>query len=251
MILTIANVSTVSMEELGNVVDAIQKQVDTDFSPEWGGPHKLKPITLDLHGEPAPVDEQDNAVIYFGDRASDPANGVNKWLGYHFINHANVAYGFVFLDVAAQYGLQWSVTLSHEVLELLADPTTVESRPGPSPYDVEETVQYYLEVCDPVQRDSYKVDAVDVSNFVTKKWFGLPSNAASTVYKGDPLDPFTVRTTGYMQYIENNEPKEFDGPELNAQRAAGIDAARASMQLGRRGARRAATAYLAAPRPPE
>lgn len=47
-----------------------------------------------------------------------------------------------------------SVLLSHEVLEMLADPTA-RSR----------------EVCDPVAADAYRVGRVMVSDFVTPRWF--------------------------------------------------------------------------------
>jgi hypothetical protein len=49
-------------------------------------------------------------------------------LGYHFINAAEVPFGFVFvLDPNSN---EWTITLSHEALEMIIDPTANVLVPG-------------------------------------------------------------------------------------------------------------------------
>ena len=57
-------------------------------------------------------------------------------------------------------GPGWTVRLSHEVLEMLVDPTAAASLNGKS-----------LEVCDPVNSYHYMLDGVAVSDFVLPNWF--------------------------------------------------------------------------------
>ena len=67
----------------------------------------------------------------------------------------------------------WSVTLSHEVLEMIADPTVNIFAPGPSPdpADGGKWVLFTYEVGDPVERFCYEIDGVLVSDFVTPWYF--------------------------------------------------------------------------------
>lgn len=66
-----------------------------------------------------------------------------------------------------------SKTCSHEALEMITDPTgnyCIDS------YSIEESrnseiVDYLVEICDPCQAQSYKIDKVEVSNFVTRRYF--------------------------------------------------------------------------------
>jgi len=59
------------------------------------------------------------------------------------------------------------VTLSHELLEMLADPWINWCAQG------SDGRIYALEVCDAVESDSlgYKIDGVLVSDFITPSWF--------------------------------------------------------------------------------
>jgi len=60
------------------------------------------------------------------------------------------------------------------------------------------------EVCDPVQADSYDVDGIAVSNFVTPLYFAqLPSPTTTrTNYLNNSLDRFGVRPGGYFSYFD-------------------------------------------------
>jgi hypothetical protein len=203
MDLTIVNVSTkVSDADLQAAVSAIGRQVTEHFQPEWG-------VAATLHGTTTPLKKvkiqgqgQQNAIIYLGDSSQDPTTGVEGALGYHTENHANLPYGFVYLDISAEYNEPWSSTLSHEVLELLADPDAVTTVTGPSP-NASGSVYYDFEVADPTQGDNYAVDNVTVSNFVGRSYFGMTGGNGKTNYLNLTLVPFGVRPGGYFQYEDS------------------------------------------------
>jgi len=116
-------------------------------------------------------------------------------LGYHRVGPDGRAYARVFTRDRTRDEI--TVLLSHEIIEATIDPL-VNLWAG----DLDDTL-FAVEVCDPVQRDSYDLElgerAVRVSNFVTPAWFN-PHRAAF-----DGLDhlnlcaaPFEVREGGYV-----------------------------------------------------
>jgi hypothetical protein len=236
MNLTIANLSSnITPQDFQRVVTAIGRQVTEHFQPEWGKAGKLKAIALTVGPNAAPIDTSQQAIIYVGDDSQDPTTGVENALGYHARNNGKIPFGFVYLDVCAKYGEQWSTTLSHEVLELLEDPTAVKSITGPAPSNPERTVYYDLEVCDPTQGDSYEIDGVTVSNFVGRAYFGQSGGSGKTNYLDLPLDPFGVRPKGYFQYEYGSRVYQVNGQKVTQSM---LDAKR-SLGRGRRNARRA------------
>jgi hypothetical protein len=84
-------------------------------------------------------------------------------LGYHYQNNQGIPFGFVFIEISQSIGEPWSVTLSHEALELLADPETNLLVMGPHP-EQDREVFYWYEMCDLVQAEIYEIDGVQVSN---------------------------------------------------------------------------------------
>ncbi len=242
---TIANLSTaIDDATFSAAVAAIGLQARRDFQPEWGAGANLKATRITLNDGAANIDAASDAVIYVGDASDDPTLGMDGVFGYHAQNNGQLPYAFIYLDVCAKYGETWSCTLSHEVLEMLADPTLVIKATGPAPPDAAlpgtgapvQTVSYDLEVCDPTQSDTYVVDKVTVSNFVTKAWFGLPGGSTSTNFLNLPLSPFGVRPKGYFQYEDATGAHTINGTAVDAQRLA----ARAILDGHRRTARRRA-----------
>lgn len=220
-------------------VAAIGVQVSRDFGPAWGCAATLTPLRQDLKGLEANIDGAAHAIIYVGDQASDPTLGVDGTFGYHARNFGELPYAFVYLDVCKQYGEAWTCTLSHEILELLADPTTALSADGPAPAGVGtpgQRVRYSLEVCDPTQGDAYEIGGVQVSNFVTRAYFGLDGAGAGTNFLNLALPAFGVRPRGYIQYEDSAGAATVNGPAVDAARIA----ARKILGAHRRNARRAA-----------
>jgi hypothetical protein len=202
--LAIANISsTIGDQRMSQVVRAIALQVDQHFGPEWKVSAKLSTRRVNLSDTHAPIDLAKDAIIYVGDSSLDTTAGVESMTGYHYDNEGGVPYGFVYLDVAQKYGEEWSVTLSHEVLELLADPTAAMSVAGNGGY-ANAGWNYALEVCDPTQGDTYDLQGVRVSNFVLRSFFGLPGGSSRLNYLNLEQQPLVPRERGYLQYTDAN-----------------------------------------------
>jgi len=115
-------------------------------------------------------------------------------LGFH-----SDALGMIYGRVLAQGPDDTSVTLSHECLEELIDPTCDEWRPMGGGRLVA------LEVCDPVEGDSYTVTVtllgmdrrVRLSNYVLPRWFDPAALGALDAMRV-LTEPFQMDAGGYM-----------------------------------------------------
>ena len=160
--ISVINASTVlSDAEIRPVIDALQKQVTNDFRPAWGVDAELAFISTGA--EPLAgtwwltiLDDSDQAGA----------------LGYHDLTPDGLPIGKVFAGTDLKYGSNWTVTASHELLEMLGDPNinltvmvqTSEENAGKL---------YAYEVCDACEDDSfsYKIGDANVSDFVFPSWF--------------------------------------------------------------------------------
>lgn len=204
MRIAIANISNrVSREEFRVTVHAIARQVREDFAPLWSMDADIRHATLGRSAKPNPELNLADVILYVGETDDDPQK-VKDAVGYHDMNHRGVPFGFVFTDVAEKVGEAWSTTLSHEVLELIADPDVNLLVVAPHPHKARASVLRPYEVCDPVQADTYTIDGVAVSNFVTPLYFAeLPHPVQTrTNYMSLPLDRYAVRPEGYFSYLD-------------------------------------------------
>src|SRR5258707_992176 len=81
------------------------------------------------------------------ERVADPTA-----VGWHERDARGVPYGFVSLALAEALGEPWSVTLSHEALEMIGDPEVNLLVLGPHPDAAERRrVLHWYELCDAVQ----------------------------------------------------------------------------------------------------
>jgi hypothetical protein len=240
MNLTIAKLTTsVTDAQFQAAVSAITKQVQNEFAQEWGISASLSGQNLDITTGALRLQGAQNIILYFGSSVDDPTTGVNGALGYHSRTNGDVPYGFVYLDVCREYGETWTCTLSHEVLELLADPSAIKTIAAPAPPGRGGEARYDFEVCDPTQGDSYNIDGISVSNFVTKSYFGLASDTTNTNHMALSLEPFGVRPKGYFQYEVGQNTFQVNGPALSQAELSARAEARAKMGMGRRNQRRA------------
>jgi hypothetical protein len=204
MRISIANISKkVDKAEFAASVHVVARQVTHDFAPLWGMDAEVRGLAIDPNAKPKPELSLSDVIVYVGELDDDPQK-VADAVGYHNLNNRGIPYGFVFTDVAAKMGEPWSTTLSHEVLELLADPDVNLLVVGPHPKQPNAVALRTYEVCDPVQSDSYDIDGIAVSNFVTPLYFArLPSpNTVRTNYLKQELDRFGVRPGGYFSYFD-------------------------------------------------
>ncbi|AOK17042.1 hypothetical protein WT26_14145 [Burkholderia cepacia] len=237
--LVIGNLSSVTDAELGATLAAIQIQINRDFQPEWGATTILVAQQMTSPQSTVQIDAAQDAIIYLGDEAQDPSSGIDSLLGHHYLTNPGVPFGFVFLDACDRRNLEWSVILSHEVLELLADPQASLRVAGPDPTNPDAiAVAFELEVCDATEMDSYLIGTVKVSNFVTQRYFGRNGKSAATNFCRLPLQPFSARPGGYAQYHDSDGVQILNGNHVSQ----GQLGARAMMGQGRRNARRAAAA---------
>ena len=245
MRISIANISTkVSTSDFTAAVHAVARQVHQDFAPLWGMDADVRGVAMQRTSKPNPELNVSDAILYVGELDDDP-NKVQQAVGYHELNHKGIPYGFVFTDVAAKVGEAWSTTLSHEVLELLADPDVNLLVIGPNPKSPSSVALRAYEVCDPVQSDTYNIDGITVSNFVLPLYFARLANPTTTRtnYLSQPLDRFGVRPGGYYSYFDlttrkwneiygqgaeaRNPAKELLGSARRMRRHAGLDIGRA------------------------
>jgi hypothetical protein len=119
-----------------------------------------------------------------------------------------------------------SEAASHEILEILADPTCDLWSRDP----VDPTRKVAFEVCDPVQ-DAYTVEVRGtpwiVSNFVTREWFN-PNPRTNTFDFLRTLErPGQIGPEGYAIYERNGDTWQEFGPRYSLKKA------RAAHQWGR------------------
>lgn len=157
----IVNPSTVLTDaEVAAVVPALQKQVSNDFASAWGTDAHLVFVPKGQTPDPA---AWQLAILDNSDQAGA--------LGYHDLTSAGQPLGKVFAGTDKQYGYNWTVTTSHELLEMLGDPDIDLCVQGA---DTQGNPLFYAyEACDAVEADGdgYQIDGVTVSNFVTPAWF--------------------------------------------------------------------------------
>jgi hypothetical protein len=188
--IAIMNFSTVlSDSEVQTAIAALQVQIDRDFRPLWGLPANLLFVS---NIKRPPI----NAWVVQVLDSSD----VTGALGYHDMTNAGLPVGKVFAKDDKKYGLSWTITLSHEVLEMLGDPytdTTVFVQ------DTNTTgLLFAYELCDAVEDDSlgYPINGVMMSDFVTPAYFeaGRLPNSTKFDFRASLTAPLTLTKGGYM-----------------------------------------------------
>jgi hypothetical protein len=155
--------SRVRAAEGARVAAALATQVARDFAPVWNLRATVTPFA---RLEDVPLGHW---PVIVRDEVGDAE-------GYH-----DDADGRPFALV--EHGRGWSLTASHEVLEMLADPFGRRMIDGPSPVRGQGRVRFLVEVCDPcgAAEFGYRVDGALVSDFYTPAYFA-PRRAAGRRY---------------------------------------------------------------------
>jgi N-acetylmuramoyl-L-alanine amidase len=190
---SIINESTVVSDN--EVVDAIadlQTQVSRDFAPAWG-------IDADLTFVPS---------------GSQPARG-SWWLsildnsdqagalGYHDTTNEGLPLGKVFAATDKQLGTSWTVTASHELLEMLGDPD-INLTAFVQSSDTTGSL-YAYEVADACEADNYgyTIGNTLVSDFVFPAWFESFAPAGTQLdQQGQIKKPFELLPGGYISVLD-------------------------------------------------
>ncbi len=173
-------------------LSAMQSFVSNHFAPIWN-----LSCTLKLSST---VSKRAWNLLYIDN--SDEANA----LGYHdFLNGYPI--GKVFVDTTLRDGESVTVTATHELAEMLADPSANLTVNGP------KKLQYAYEVCDAVEETSFRIGNAPVSNFVTPEWFENHTHPSGTKfdYLGLTKKAFQLLSGGYMPVIKNGQWTEIFG----------------------------------------
>jgi hypothetical protein len=201
-------------EEVQEGIRAVNRQIAHDYKPHW---HLDAELRLEGAIGEAPDDEdlpelRGDAIIYLWDEVD-----IDDALGYHEMNAAGVPFGFVFTELVKELDEPWTVTFSHEALELLGDASANLLVAGPHPANPKQEVFHWYEMCDAVQDEKYKVDGVWVSNFVLPLYFtpgaerGGRNDFLGRLYKKRPLRSFGINPGGYIGFYnpKSNQHETF------------------------------------------
>ncbi len=178
---------SIDLAEVTRVAAAIDKQATRDFGPIWD-------VSASVHA--------------FGTLAEVP-------LGYWpMIVQDDIGFSGaagIHLDKDGQpfalitSGPGWSLTASHETMEMLADPFGNRTIAGPSIKPGQGRVEYLVEVSDPSEGEefAYTVNDIQVSDFYTPHFFD-PVEAAGVRYSftGALTKPRQVLKGGYLSWHE-------------------------------------------------
>lgn len=219
--IAIINASTVVEDaELAACVKALQKQVDNDLVPAWGVPAELRFVPK---GQGPLPGEWWLAILDDSDQAGA--------LGYHDLTNDGLPISKAFAGSDIKYGVSWTVTVSHELLEMLIDPNINLTVFDLGPFGAR---LYAYEVCDACEADEfgYEIDGILVSDFVYPAWFESFRKPGSTEFdhKGHITQPFELLKGGYIgvnditsglgwsQIVPNNEENARSQPPAGSRR---------------------------------
>ena len=202
----------VPMRHLMQATAAVQKQIERDLAPFWGLRATVNAFE-DLQSMPSDY----HPVVLFGD--ADELRGKlefaigdeytaqliddfeqDRLSGLHLNAFTRQPFALVELSDT------WSVTLSHETLEMIADPFGNRLVAAAHPQDPTERVKYLVEICDPCQAIWYPVNGVPVSDFYTPRYFdpvGVDPGRYS--FTGAIEHPLQILPGGYLSWIDPDD----------------------------------------------
>lgn len=182
--------SMISTAQLEQAVADLQTQLTRDFNPIWN-----KDGYLIISNDTPPQGSYRITILNDFDQANV--------LGYHELTVGGYPQGYVFVDNGIAYGIPWTVSLSHEILEMLVNPEcNLTVLTDVSPYQApNENWLWAMEVCDPVQGvdQTYYINDTAVSDFVYPTWFQNYWEPFSTQfnYQNTIFMPFQLQSGGY------------------------------------------------------
>ena len=181
----VADTKKITPSQLTKVAAALQKQATRDFGPLWdtqanvSGFAKLEDVPTDYW-----------PVIVRDDIKTPGAAGVHE-------DKNRQPFALV------QFSDAWSLTASHETLEMLADPFGNRLVAGKSPKRGQGRVNFLVEVCDPSedQQFAYTVNGVTVSDFYTPHFFDpVTESSVRYSYTGALKGPRKILRGGYLSW---------------------------------------------------
>jgi len=165
--------------DFDKLIRALQTFVDECVVPVWRTPARLVKSRKELSGAWNLVflDDADRAKLF----------------GYHKLMKNGLPLAKVFVKPTLRAGEAISVVASHELAEMLVDPSDSLWCLGP------KRRLYAYEVCDPVEHEQFEVDGLAMSDFLYPAYFQRFRKAKSTQfdYLKKVKRPFQVLPGGY------------------------------------------------------
>lgn len=188
--------------EVQMVAAALQIQVSRDFTPLWG-----------IDATISAFDRLEDVPTGYWPIIIRDDIGVNA-AGIH-LDHNKKPFGLV------RSNNRWTLTASHELLEMLADPMGNRIRNARAIGDDSRLVNYLVEVCDPSEAEEfgYLISGVLVSDFYLPEYFlSYVSGNQRYSFTGAIEKPLTILPGGYISWHEPStdqwwQQTWFSGPE--------------------------------------
>jgi hypothetical protein len=180
--------SKISASDVASVSAALQKQASRDIIQFWG-----INATVDAFPRLEDVPTGYWPVIVMDDIQTPGAAGVHEDKN-----------GQPFALVTSSDKLEgWSLTASHEMIEMLVDPFGNRLMAGDSPKADQGRVQILVEACDPSEAAeyAYTVNGVLVSDFYTPRFFDpVAAQGVRYSFTGAIEEPRQVLRGGYLSW---------------------------------------------------
>jgi hypothetical protein len=208
--------SQIPRSDVQKVSAALQKQASRDLAPIWD-----ISATVDSFDKLEDVPTGYWPIIVRDDINTPGAAGI----------HVDKN-GQPFSLVQASASIDgWSLTASHEALEMLVDPFGNRLVAGDSPKADQGRVSFLVEVCDPSEASDYAYSAngILVSDFYTPHYFDpVKAPGVRYSYTGAITEPRQVLNGGYLSWqdpVSGNWWQEiwFDTPEPTFRNIGPID----------------------------
>ncbi len=181
---------SVVMGDLMKISAALQKQASRDLAPIWN-----VSATVDAFAKLEDVPLGYWPMIVMDDIGMDAAG----------VHEDKDGQPFALITASRELDV-WSLTASHETLEMLVDPFGDRLIAGDSPKEGQGRVSFLVEVCDPSEADefAYTVNGILVSDFYTPNYFD-PVAAPGVRYSftGAITEPRQVLRGGYLSWVDS------------------------------------------------
>lgn len=164
VVIQVQNESTAMTDSAATrILIAVAAQVKQDVAPAWG----FGAVALQFFSKGEELDPDQRQFIILD--ASDHASAA----GYHQTTSGGAPIGYAFVRPTIAAGLNPSVTISHEILEMLGDERVDQYCIWS---DLPNPLFLCRELCDPVEADDFAYETagfpgVKVSNFVLPSYF--------------------------------------------------------------------------------
>lgn len=192
---TNSSLTSTLVEQIAN---AIQEQTATDFSLDWETLGAVVEV-LDMSQVPPTCD----TIVHFVDTIPEAPDA----LAYHTIDNNGVPVARLGVNTILSNGgtintgaESVSCAASHEILETIEDEYCSQWN------DWDGTKKVAYEVCDPVQDESYEINGIAVSNYVTREWFDIDAGQSGIFDKlGSLTKSRSITAGGYVAFDDGTQ----------------------------------------------